>query len=824
MAKYNAPESIHVGTGVETVFGFTWPALIASDVYITLNGAPVPTVLVSPNQIAINPAPAAGAIIRIYRDTPAQAPAYLFAGGIPFLPRYVDANNKQLLYALQEGLLAFEAVDAVADAALDAAKAAEVAAALALARSTRALRVPDTDAPIPPLADAASRAGKILGFNHAGDPVGTLPGTGTATELAIDLADSALPGRGDAMIGVRAAGTTAVGRTQHSKNADVVSALDYCTDAVGVNQTTAFRNLEVVHAGRVVDLAGKTYLVDALPTGNTYTNGSFQYSAAGPFPYLHGTVVPGDDSPGMISGLTSTGGAGAPYRGGVHNTPTVAGRSTRWRRVIVGSQGCRADFNISGCYSSIYCWAYGNVSGNLFSRQSVAGCPQGVNIASEEGQVYGFGGLNANTHFSITNGIKPTNLSTRLSYAGAARYCVNIASNTSRVGGGYGAKLDIVFDGDKVLRVDIIDGGRAFDLDHRMYIAARQRAPTVEAVLSFTVDATGTITTVTVVSPGAGYITGDGFDVCVEYPTEKWGECAGNYSTFQTRTNGKAASSIATNEGINSGNFSSLLATNSCTTTRDVAWQFIAASTASHTVGTGSAVLCGNQARANHDYSLVIGRRVWSAESRTFVIGGHPSVAGTAARKFQVRTETGTTDVASSVNINQVFTDIAKMFENRDGAIPVASMVAWDGRKVRLAQAGDTDVSVHSRTYAILLGDSGLEWSNRYETDEFGEKILTPTWDEDTSEYRMLPAESADFDPTLHQIPRSARRDEWTPVALTGEVHIRVTADVVPNGYIKAADGGMGTLATGQTRIRCMAITQPFDPAKGYAVALGLIR
>ena len=209
MAIYDAPESLHVGTGVETVFGFNWPYLLPRDLLVTLNGAPVPTVLASPNQVVVAPAPAAGTIVRIFRNTPAQNPTYLFASGIPMLPRYIDGNNKQLLYALQEGLLQFAQTQATAEAALEAARLAQVAAEEAAASAAqqavsirRTLRVAGTDPEINPLQSVEARAGRVLGFDQLGNPVATLPASGSGTELALQLAT---PTTGTYLVGYRAA-------------------------------------------------------------------------------------------------------------------------------------------------------------------------------------------------------------------------------------------------------------------------------------------------------------------------------------------------------------------------------------------------------------------------------------------------------------------------------------------------------------------------------------------------------------------------------------------------------------------------------------------
>jgi hypothetical protein len=133
------PESTHIGTGAETIFGFDWPYLSPDDIQVTVDGVDVPTVLSGLATVLITPAPALNAAIRIYRDTDAQNPAYQFATGVPFLPRYVDENNRQTLYAVQEGyLFATDAVE-TANAALALATTADAKADEALTNSDNAV-------------------------------------------------------------------------------------------------------------------------------------------------------------------------------------------------------------------------------------------------------------------------------------------------------------------------------------------------------------------------------------------------------------------------------------------------------------------------------------------------------------------------------------------------------------------------------------------------------------------------------------------------------------------------------------------------------------
>ena len=134
MAQYLPPETLAVGNGTETVFGFTFPYLLESDLALTVGGAPAAVYLTGTSQMYITPAPADGVEVRMYRDTPAQFPKHLFSTGVPMLPKYIDENNRQSLYALQEGLQAFGATKDVADAAAEDAALAVDTANLALSR------------------------------------------------------------------------------------------------------------------------------------------------------------------------------------------------------------------------------------------------------------------------------------------------------------------------------------------------------------------------------------------------------------------------------------------------------------------------------------------------------------------------------------------------------------------------------------------------------------------------------------------------------------------------------------------------------------------
>lgn len=207
MAQYLPPESLRVGNGVETVFGFDFPYLLQSDIAVTVDDVVVPWLLVGTSQVYITPAPVDGAVVRVYRDTPAQFPKHQFATGVPMLPKYIDENNRQLLYGLQEGLLQFDQTQGIAEDALLVAGAAQQAAEEAAASAAqqvrdirRTLRVPTTDPEVPALPARALRGSRIMGFDSLGDPVLLPPQEGSAADVALALADHTNPTKGAGMV------------------------------------------------------------------------------------------------------------------------------------------------------------------------------------------------------------------------------------------------------------------------------------------------------------------------------------------------------------------------------------------------------------------------------------------------------------------------------------------------------------------------------------------------------------------------------------------------------------------------------------------------
>jgi hypothetical protein len=191
----------------------------------------------------------------------------------------------------------------------------------------------------------------------------------------------------------------------------------------------------------------------------------------------------------------------------------------------------------------------------------------------------------------------------------------------------------------------------------------------------------------------------------------------------------------------------------------------------------------------------------------------------------------GTGTVAGS----HTFSDFAEMFENlKLGEIPVGTIVALQGRKVRPAVAGDRILGIISGDPQFLGGDSMFCWSHRYLLDEFGnplyDEIPDPRWEnkkkrsigklKGKAPKIRVRRENPDYDPTRENVTRRQRPAEWSCVALTGQIKVRIQKDVGENDFVR----GDGHKSTEPTRIECMEITQPFDIQKGYAIALCLIR
>ena len=221
----------------------------------------VPIVYVGPNQFSVTPATPVGKITRIYRATQDEYALVDYKSLQTVAEQDLDLSNRQLVFITQEShdlavrasvladqtnLVAYEAAQAAEAAAEVAAEAAEVAAdaaesaantaASVTAQLGRALRAPSYDAPIPDMPDAAARANTVLAFNNLGNPIASVPVSGSAADLAIDLANNSNPAKGSGLVGYQQGGADATGRTVHDKlREQAVSVYEFMVPADGAN-------------------------------------------------------------------------------------------------------------------------------------------------------------------------------------------------------------------------------------------------------------------------------------------------------------------------------------------------------------------------------------------------------------------------------------------------------------------------------------------------------------------------------------------------------------------------------------------------------------
>jgi hypothetical protein len=182
--------------------------------------------------------------------------------------------------------------------------------------------------------------------------------------------------------------------------------------------------------------------------------------------------------------------------------------------------------------------------------------------------------------------------------------------------------------------------------------------------------------------------------------------------------------------------------------------------------------------------------------------------------------------------------DYAEMFENGEGrAHPPGRILTRKGRGARLAQAGERVLGVVSVMPTVVGGDDALGWRGRYLRDPWGGLLWSEAVQGDSHDRRRAGIPSAAregpvrelagnpaYDPRRPHTPRASRPTEWTCVGLLGQLRVAVDATVGPDDFVEPLRDGVGTKAQAETRLECMAVEHPFDPEKGFAVALCLLR
>nr|8CK1_B Chain B, Tail fibers Dpo36 [Ribes]8CK1_C Chain C, Tail fibers Dpo36 [Ribes]8CK1_D Chain D, Tail fibers Dpo36 [Ribes] len=608
-------------------------------------------------------------------------------------------------------------------------------------------------------------------------------------------------------------------RSLSERFADSASYQDYGIAGDGTtNDTAAFAALESDRSSDAIELHGNTYLVDEIPNGNAYRDAVWS---------LDGEDLSISEYGGLVTGTPTTGAFEPAYTGGVNNTPTTSGRTNKHTRAILASQNCRADFARSACVASIYSWAYGNVSGNFASRQSIAGAPQTVNIGSEEGQALGFQSGNYTTQFCRAEGSTTFNIGSD-DCAASGAHSGTISSLESYAGRGHDFRGTPVFDDGVLVDITIDDAGAGYvPGSDVMYLQNRQFGNTTDAVITYTVDGTGGVSAITITDGGSGYsgivaaridTFGDYSLVMASARSKIEDQFCAAIASDNARVRGRESAVIASDGGVVNEDNSVVIG--SVDSTSNGARSGIYTGSGCETTGAGAVVIGGVNAKASNDGAIVMGRGVDSEFARSLVFGdgGSGAAASTAGRKFQV-TAAGNVTAAGTITGSTTYADYAEYFENSArGVIPLGVIVTLDGRKVRPASAGDDIIGVVSGTAILAAGDSQFHWGGRYLAGEFGE-LLYHDVDVDGKIERQ-PVENPEYDPSVPNVPRSQRPEEWSCIGLVGQLHVRVSSDVAAGDRVAAGDGGIGV--PGDNGMICMEIKQAYDSGKGYAVALCL--
>ena len=195
----------YVGNGVKNTFQVTFPYQKQQEVFVTVDGAPAAFTFISVGWIQLAAAPANGAAIRVQRSTEAFKPRHAFENGVPLLPRFIDENNRQFLYAVQE------AVNETAGVAADALSAAGGAVRVAQTASDKidvAVRVAQTasdkaDAAVGTAQTASNKADAAVGIAQTASNKIDAAVIESAHQLRLDLSNAIAPEKGAKLIGYK---------------------------------------------------------------------------------------------------------------------------------------------------------------------------------------------------------------------------------------------------------------------------------------------------------------------------------------------------------------------------------------------------------------------------------------------------------------------------------------------------------------------------------------------------------------------------------------------------------------------------------------------
>lgn len=229
--------------------------------------------------------------------------------------------------------------------------------------------------------------------------------------------------------------------------------------------------------------------------------------------------------------------------------------------------------------------------------------------------------------------------------------------------------------------------------------------------------------------------------------------------------------------------------------------------------------------KSNHTQLILNSNRVKSPGNYHVVAGyGASGNASTSNIKFDLSTYSGNLTLAGKLTQNSA--DIAELYESQSGeSIPLGTIVTLDEGKIRKAQPNEPILGVISGTAALVANDKSYHHKDRFIIDEYGvtvteHKQVEFTDDEGNTHYewRDIPIENPDYDPTIPYVSRS-ERPEWNTVGLIGQIYTNVEKDVIANDFIGSRAGiGMKDNVNGKGWVH--EITTPYSEERGCAIAL----
>lgn len=175
-----------------------------------------------------------------------------------------------------------------------------------------------------------------------------------------------------------------------------------------------------------------------------------------------------------------------------------------------------------------------------------------------------------------------------------------------------------------------------------------------------------------------------------------------------------------------------------------------------------------------------------------------------------IRIDSPTGTVYTAGTLQSMGADFAEYYPNVGNyIIPDGTIVTRVGDSVRpVSNDLDAMLGVVSSTATMTGNGADMHWSGKYVMDHFGRPIKM------NGEYVLNPSYRKSA-----YIPRSERPNEFTLVALMGQVFVRVDKHVKVNDCVDPR----GRRSTIPTRLKVMRIEHPYDETKGYAVAFCML-